>query len=78
MRKVLPEIFTLLSEINPNNITYDDDKQTRRKESENKRELFKKKTRYFTKKYAIQIVKNIQMVGILHFLYKKSTLFLNI
>ena len=49
--KILPEVFVLLYKNNPYE-AYDDVNQTRKNEFINNPELFEKKARYFTKKYA--------------------------
>ena len=51
VRKILPEIFSFFSANNPDS-SYDDFKNTRRNEYVYNRELFEKKAKYFTKKYA--------------------------
>ena len=51
VKKVLPELFTLMHKNNPDS-PYDDSYQTRRKEFINNNALFAKKAKYFTKKYA--------------------------
>ena len=51
INKVFPEIFYLFSHNNPDS-PYDDDKNTRRNEYINNRDLFEKKAKHFTKKYA--------------------------
>ena len=54
--KVLPELFTLLLKNNPDS-TYDDEKNTRINEFNYNRDLFNKKAKYFTKKYASPFAK---------------------
>ena len=49
--KILPEVFVLLYKNNPYD-AYDDINQTRKKEFINNPELFDRKAKYFTKKYA--------------------------
>ena len=51
LQKILPEIFSFFSANNPDS-SYDDFKNTRRNEYVYNRELFEKKAKYFTKKYA--------------------------
>ena len=51
INKVFPEIFYLFSHNNPGS-PYDDANYTRRNEFINNRDLFEKKARHFTKKYA--------------------------
>ena len=57
VKKVLPELFTLLHKNNPDS-PYDDGKNTRRNEFVNNRALFEKKAKYFTKKYATPFAKD--------------------
>ena len=54
--KILPEVFVLLYKNNPYD-AYDDINQTRKKEFINNPELFDRKAKYFTKKYAIPFSK---------------------
>ena len=54
--KVLPELFTLLLKNNPDS-AYDDEKNTRINEFNYNRDLFNKKAKYFTKKYASPFAK---------------------
>ena len=56
IKKILPELFTLMHQNNPDS-PYDDGCNSRRNEYVNNRELFKKKARYFTKKYATPYAK---------------------
>ena len=51
IRMVLPELFTLFSQNNPDS-PYDNTIHTRRNEYVNNRALFEEKAKYFTKKYA--------------------------
>ena len=51
INKVLPEIFYLFSQNNPDS-PYDDKLGSRRNEYINNRTIFEEKARYFTKKYA--------------------------
>ena len=51
INKVLPEIFALFSQNNPDS-PYDTTNHDRRNEFIHNRALFKKKAKYFTKKYA--------------------------
>ena len=56
IRKVLPELFTLLYKNNPDS-PYDDANNSRRNEFVKNPALFEKKARYFTKKYASPLSK---------------------
>ena len=51
IKKILPELFTLLHKNNPDD-PYDYNDQSRRNEYVNNRALFNKKAEYFTKKYS--------------------------
>ena len=51
INKVLPEIFALFSQNNPDS-PYDTTNHDRRNEFIHNRALFEKKAKYFTKKYA--------------------------
>ena len=51
VKKILPELFALMHKNNPGS-PYDYKDNSRRNEFENNHDLFEKKARYFTKKYA--------------------------
>ena len=51
VRKILPELFALMHKNNPDD-PYDDTNHSRRNEFKNNLQLFEKKAKYFTKKYA--------------------------
>ena len=68
--KVLPELFTLLMKNNPES-AYDDEVNTRINEFINNRELFNKKAKYFTKKYASPFAKLKEYKNGWDFTYKQ-------
>ena len=70
IKKVLPELFTLLYKNNPES-PYDDTKNSRRNEFINNRALFEKKARYFTKKYAMPYSKEKQFPNGWDFTYSE-------
>ena len=59
IRTVLPHIFLLLLKNNPE-CAYDDENNTRRNEFINNRPLFDKKAKYFTKKYASPLIRELK------------------
>ena len=73
IKKILPELFTLMHQNNPDS-PYDDGCNSRRNEYVNNRELFKKKQDISQKsmQHLTQKRKNIQMVGIFLIMTKIS------